>query len=49
MTKKITTDQKNRKNGENYDGSYKPRGSQIHPRKQPPKERSSGGGKGKKK
>ena len=53
MTKKITTDQKKRKDGENFDGSYRPRRSQTPPRKQPPKqppkEQSSGGEKGKKK
>ena len=49
MSKKITTDQKKRKNEENFDGSYRPRGSQTHPKKSPPKQQPSSGEKGKKK
>ena len=53
MSKKITTDQKKRKNEENFDGSYRPRGSQRQPKKSPPKpppkQQRRGGEKGKRK
>ena len=60
MKKKVTTDQNNRKRGNEQEKYYRPRGSQIQPPKQqppkqqppkqqPPKQQPSGGKKGKKK
>ena len=39
MKKKITTDQRNQKSRDKFDGGYTPRGSQRQPvRRQPPKQ-----------